>query len=103
MSQFLYSLLARPHFVRFDAKLRIPADAHITPVLVPLHRFPWMAKELDLHLLELTTAEGVVARVNLVAKGLADLGNSKGKLQPSTVEDIAEVGKDALGRFWPEV
>ena len=62
-----------------------------------------MAEELDLHLLELAAAEGVVPRVDLVAKRLADLGDAERQLEPRAVEDVAEVDEDALGGFGAEV
>ena len=62
-----------------------------------------MAEELDLHLLELARAEGVVARVDLVAKRLADLGDAERQLEPRAVEDVLEVDEDALGGFGAEV
>src|SRR4029077_9222084 len=64
VSQLLLPLLARPKIARLDAELGIPLLANIPPVFVPLHRLAGMAEELDLHLLELATAERVIARID---------------------------------------
>src|SRR5205807_3136721 len=57
----------------------------------------------DLHLLELTAAEGVVPRVDFIAERLANLGDSERQLEAGAVEDVAEVDEDALGGFGTEV
>src|SRR5260221_2921994 len=86
MREFLGSLLAWPQSFRLDAKLRVPRLSRIAPVFVPLHRFVGMAEELDLHLLEFPAAEGIVARVDLIAKCLADLRDAKRQLHARAVE-----------------
>ena len=58
-----------------------------------------MAEELDLHLLELATAEREVPRRDFVAKALADLGDAERNLHAGAVEHVLEVDEDALGRF----
>ena len=60
-----------------------------------------MAKELDLHLLELPAPEGVIPRVDLIAERLAYLRDPKRQLEPGAIEDVWEVNKDALGGFGP--
>ena len=60
-------------------------------------------EELDFHLLELAGAEGVVAGGDFVAEGLALLGDAEGDLDAGGVDDVAEVGEDALGGFGAEV
>ena len=62
-----------------------------------------MAEELDLHLLELAGAEDEVAGVDLVAEALADLGDAEGSLHAAGVDDVAEVGEDALGGLGAEI
>src|SRR5438876_864776 len=62
-----------------------------------------MAKELDLHLFEFAAAERVIARIDLVAEGLADLGDAKRQLQPRAIKDIPIVGEDSLGRLRAQV
>ena len=61
-----------------------------------------MAEELDLHLLELARAEGEVARRDLVAEALADLGDAERDADAAAVEDVLEVDEDALGRLGPQ-
>jgi hypothetical protein len=62
-----------------------------------------VAEELDLHLLELARAEGVVARVDLVAKSLTDLGNAERHLHPRRVHHVLEIGKNTLGGLGTEI
>src|SRR5713226_9396939 len=58
-----------------------------------------MAEELDLHLLKLPAAKGVIARVDLVAKRLANLSDSERQFEPRTIEDVVEVDENALSGF----
>ena len=66
-----------------------------------------MAEEFDLHLLEFAAAERVIARIDLVAERLANLGDAERKLEPRAVEHVLVVDEDALRRFraqskrWP--
>ena len=52
----------------------------LQPVLVPLLRLVGRDEELHLHLLELERAEDEVARRDLVAERLADLGDAERRL-----------------------
>src|SRR5262249_3606544 len=58
---------------------------------------------LDFHLLEFAAAEGVVSWVDLVAEGLADLGDSERELDTLAVEDVLEVDEYPLSRFRAQV
>jgi hypothetical protein len=60
-------------------------------------------EELDLHLLELAHPEDEVTRGDLVAKGLADLGDAEGQLPGGRVKDVLEVDEDTLRRLGPQV
>ena len=62
-----------------------------------------LAEELYLHLLELAGPEREIPRRDLVAEGLADLGDSERHLDPRRVQDVQEIGEDALGRLGPQV
>src|SRR5262249_62238034 len=62
-----------------------------------------MAEELNFHLLKFAAPECVIARIDFVAEGFPDLGDSKGEFQPGAIQHVAEVGKDSLGRFGTEV
>src|SRR5437867_3577084 len=99
----LRRLLARPKLIRLDSKLRVPPFANVSPILVPLHRLGRVAEELDLHLLELAAAEGVIPRIDLVAERLADLGDAEGELEARAVEDVAEIDEYALGGFGAKI
>jgi hypothetical protein len=65
-------------------------------VLVPLLGLVGRDEELHLHLLELERAEDEVARGDLVAKRLADLGDAERRLLAREAEDGLEVQEDAL-------
>ena len=69
------------------------------PVLVPLVVCARLDEELDLHLLELAVAEDEVARRDLVAERLADLGDAEGQLLAPRLLTIGEVDEDALRRL----
>mmetsp|Transcript_24954 Transcript_24954/g.73290 ORF Transcript_24954/g.73290 Transcript_24954/m.73290 type:complete len:372 (+) Transcript_24954:604-1719(+) len=90
-----------------DADAHVPVEARLHPGLVL--RAPLILhvsrphKVLELHLLELTRAEYEVARGDLVAEGLADLGDSEGHLHARRRHHVLKVGEDALRRFRPEV
>ena len=103
VGQFLLALLPRAELVALDAQRSVPVDPRIAPELVPHHGLVRLAEELDLHLLELAGAEGEVARIDLIAERLADLGDTEGNLHPCRVHHVLEVGKDALGCFGAEV
>src|SRR5262249_17972485 len=62
-----------------------------------------MAEELDLHLLKLPAPESVIARIDLIAKRLADLSDPERQLKPCAVEDIVEISEDALCGFGAEI
>ena len=60
-------------------------------------------EELHLHLLELAGAEDEVAGRDLVAEGLADLGDPERRLLAGEAEHVLEVDEDALRRLRPQV
>ena len=97
-------MLAQPQPVRLQAEVDVPLEARVR-ASTAYHSVAslGMAEELDLHLLELARAEGEVARVDLVAEALADLGDAEGELDPAGVEDVLEVGEDALGGLGAQV
>src|SRR5207247_9865758 len=81
-------------------------DPALVPALVgrpPVDRLQRIDEELDLHLLELAGPEDEIAGRDLVAKGLADLGDPKRQLQPHRLQYVVEVDEDALRRFRPQV
>ena len=68
-----------------------------------LHGLIGLDKELQLHLLEFTRAEGKVLGRHFVAEGFADLGNTEGNLHTRRVADILELGKDRLCRLRTQI
>src|SRR6185312_12968189 len=80
-----------------------PAHAFLAPEGVPRVRLARVAEELDLHLLELAAAEGEVPRRHLVAKRLADLGDTERHFHSRRVEDVLELHEDPLRGLGPQV
>ena len=62
-----------------------------------------LAEELQLHLLELASAEDEVAGRDLVAEGLAHLADAEGRLLAGRAHDGCEVDEDSLGGFGAQV
>ena len=86
----------RAQVLRAQAELRVEAQAFLEPVREPLLPLRGMAEELELGLLELPGAEREVARVDLVAEGLADLRDPEGDLLARRLPHALEVGEDRL-------
>ena len=80
-----------------------PRKARLEPALVPGLVGPRLDEVLDLHLLELAHPEDEVARGDLVAKRLADLGDAEGQAAAGGVDDVLEVDEDALRRLGAQV
>ena len=89
--------------VRPDAEVEVPVAADLDPLPVPLVGLGRRHEELHLHLLELAGAEDEVARGDLVAEGLADLGDAERRRLAGEVEHVLEVDEDALGGLRPQV
>src|ERR1035437_5002729 len=93
-------MLAEPEPLRRHAVRPVPRHPPGQPLLKrgrgPLAR---PDEVLHLHLLELAHAEDEVARADLVAEALADLGDPEGELLPRRFPDVLEVHVTALGRL----
>ena len=96
-------VLAQVQVRLLHAEVEIPAITALAPVLIPLRGLARAAEELDLHLLELAAAEREVARVDLVAKRLADLADAERHAHARRVADVLEVHEDALRRLGPQI
>ncbi len=86
-----------------QAEVDVPAKAAIAPIRVPRRGLVGLAEELDLHLLELAAAEREVARVDLVAKRLADLSDPERHAHSRGIADVLEVYEDSLRRLRPQI
>jgi hypothetical protein len=60
-------------------------------------------EELQFHLLELARAEGEVARVDLVAKRLADLANAERHFLARGFQHVLELHEDGLRRLGTQI
>ena len=96
--------------MRMPAQLRggqtgrvMPGHSPLAPALEPLLIGPRLHEELHLHLLEFTGPEDEVARGDLVAERLADLGDPEGDLLAGGVQHVLVVDVDALRGLGTEV
>ena len=94
---------ADPQVALADPVAAVPGVALVDPVAVPLVGLGRRHEELHLHLLELERAEDEVARRDLVAERLADLGDAERRLAARDLGDVLEVDEDALRRLGAEV
>ena len=78
------------------AERLVPGQTMLLPVVEPLHLRAGLAEELHLHLLKLAHAEDELSGHDLVAEGLADLGNAEGQLHASRLLYVEVVDEDAL-------
>ena len=103
MGQLVRVVTPEAQVLGTDAVLRVPTEAFVEPRLQPLVVGARLHEVLDFHLLEFAGSEGEVARRNLVAEGLAYLGDAEGELAAGGREHVGEVNEDALGRFRSQV
>src|SRR5450631_2059195 len=78
----------------------IKFQAFLQPILKKVLALLGPAKIFQLHLLEFAGPENKIARIDLVAEGLADLGNPERQLLSRDFQDVFELDKNGLGRFW---
>ena len=103
VGEFLFFVLVHAELVGRQADGFVPLQPFCNPGLVPVGVGAGLDEELQFHLLEFPAAEGEVARVNFVAKRLADLRDAERNLLPGHAEDVLELNKNHLGGFRAEV
>ena len=81
----------------------MPLHAGFLPLLEPFHLGAGLAEEFHLHLLEFAHAEDELAGDDLVAEGLAYLGDAEGDLHAAGLLHVAVVYEDALGGLRTEI
>ncbi len=86
-----------------DADVFVKLQPLFAPVFQELGALLGPAEILELHLLEFAGAEGVVARIDFVAKSFADLRDAERKLFARDIEHVAELHKDCLRRLGPKI
>src|SRR3990170_2229733 len=98
-------LLVRAHaeLLLADPQVDVPLEPRVHPVLVPLLVGAGLDEVLHLHLLELARAEDEVPRSDLVAEGLADLGDTERQFLARSLLHRDEVDEHPLGGLRPEV
>src|SRR5438132_5876341 len=102
MRTFIVRVVAEAQLLFGDALLDVPQKARLLPLVVETAGLGWAGEVLHLHLLELARPKDEVAGRDLVAKGLADLGDPKRQLPPRRLLDVLEVHEDRLRRLRPE-
>src|SRR5438094_5055768 len=102
MGALVVGVVAEAQLLPGDALLDVPQKARLLPLAVEAMGLGWAGEVLHLHLLELARPKDEVAGRDLVAKGLADLGDPKRQLPPRRLLDVLEVHEDGLRRLWPE-
>ncbi len=103
MRELVVVVGAQMQVVGPDPQLLIPAHPLLQPVLEPLRGLVRRHEELHLHLLELPRPEDEVAGSDLVAKGLADLGDPERRLLAGELQHVLEVDEDPLCRLRAQV
>ena len=86
-----------------DADLTVEVEAGLQPLVGQAHAVVGVAEVFDLHLLELARAEGEIARVDLVAEGLAALRDAEGQLHAVGIEHVLVLHEDRLRGLRAEV
>ncbi len=81
----------------------VPAVALVQPVAEPVVGLGGRDEVLQLHLFELPGPEDEVLGGDLVAEGLAHLGDAERRALPRGLDHIGEVDERALGRLRSEV
>ncbi|GBU22605.1 hypothetical protein R80B4_02515 [Fibrobacteres bacterium R8-0-B4] len=99
VGELVLFVVAQAQVFRFDAVILVPLQPRLAPILVPLGILVGRGEELHLHLLELARPVGEVARRDLVAERLPDLGDPEGRLEPRGLLDVEEVDEYALSRL----
>ncbi len=84
----------------WNTKIDVPLESRVDPVAVPLFGVGWWHEVLHLHLFELTSSKDEVLWRDLVAKGLANLRDTKGRLLSHRGEHVGEVRENALRGLW---
>src|SRR3990172_4188110 len=90
---FLVLVLAELEIFLLHSQLAVPLYPLLLPVLEPLIGLLWLAEPLQLGLLKLPRTEDEIPGGDFIAKGLADLGNSKRKFEPGGVNDVLELNE----------
>ena len=78
-------------------QVHMPFHAGFLPFLEPFQLGSGLDEELHFHLLELPHAEDELAGHNLIAEGLANLGDTEGNLHAAGLLDVQIVHENALG------
>ena len=81
----------------------MPLHPPLAPALEPLRVGARLHEELHLHLLELAGPEDEVARRDLVAERLADLGDAERDPLPGALQHVEVVDVDPLRGLRPEI
>ena len=81
----------------------VKLEAFFFPIFQELHPLLRATKVFQFHLLEFARAKGEIARVNFVAKGLSDLGDTKRQFFAGNFKHVLELNKNSLRGFRPKI
>ncbi len=101
--QLVSGVRAQAQHVLGDAEVDVPLEPLVAPVVKPPGRLVRRDEVLHLHLLELPGAEHEVAGGDLVAKGLADLGDPERRSLARRLQHVEEVDEVPLGGLRAQV
>ena len=102
VGQFVFFVDVAVHTAFGQSDGFVPFQPFGNPVFVPLGIGAGLDEEFEFHLFELARAEGVVARVDFVAEGFADLRDTERYFLARDGQDVGELGEDALRGFGAE-
>lgn len=95
-SALIFGYVQDMNLITCNTNIFVELEAKLQPLVGKGKAVFSAAEVFYLHLLELSRAEGEVARVNLVAEGFADLGNAEGDLHAGGIQHIFVLAEDAL-------
>jgi hypothetical protein len=103
VGEFVGAVLVEPEALGSDPQRPVPRHPLLAPVLEPLVVGAGLHEELHLGLFELPGPEDEVPGRDLVAEGLADLGDAEGHLLPRGGLHVQEVDVRPLRRLGAQV
>ena len=103
VGQLLLRHVVQLQAVALDSLRFPPVEPLFHPALMPFFVGTRLHEELEFHLLEFADPEDEIARGDLIAESLADLGDAERQPRGRGVHHIAEIGEDRLCCFGAQV
>ena len=96
-------MIVKAVFLIAHAQGLVPRQAHLLPVVEPLHLVARTHEELHFHLLKLTHTEDELTGHNLVAERLAYLRDAKWQAHAACLLHVEEVNEYSLCRLGTQI